>query len=279
MLQIVYSIVLTRNWASVAEGFVSDDPGKVMVNFIRSIITGQKNKMYDDYNLWISQVVQSSQLNVEKEWVAAIVKLQFNKDGVYFEAFNLNDNCAVKMLKQGWFHFHPKISKDIVVRYTKEFLNGFFLVVVRKNHQDCDYSSLLSIKSKRSSRDCCLSPPMEILTRYDVSSHFDSGTSSPKTSIEVINTSCLGVCNNSLGNSVGTFPCIDDDVMVEILSRLPVKSLLRFKSVCKHWLYLIKQDKYLIDLHSNHSKSRPSLICINPLQEKGVLALPLWRRL
>ncbi|KAI3950676.1 hypothetical protein MKW92_051776 [Papaver armeniacum] len=116
---------------------------------------------------------------------------------------------------------------------------------------------------------------MEILTRYDfhhdVSSHFDSGTSSPKTSIEVINTSCLGVCNNSLGNSVGTFPCIDDDVMVEILSRLPVKSLLRFKSVCKHWLYLIKQDKYLIDLHSNHSKSRPSLICINPLQEKGVL--------
>ncbi|KAI3850424.1 hypothetical protein MKW92_036686 [Papaver armeniacum] len=142
--------------------------------------------------------------------------------------------------------------------------------------QDCDYSSLLSsIKRKSSSRDCCLSPPMEILTRYDfhhdVSSHFYSGTSTPKTSIEVINTSCLGVCNNSLGNSVGTFPCIDDDVMVEILSRLPVKSLLRFKSVCKHWLYLIKQDKYLIDLHSNHSKSRPSLICINPLQEKGPL--------
>ncbi|KAI3850426.1 hypothetical protein MKW92_036688, partial [Papaver armeniacum] len=85
-------------------GFVSDDPGKVIVNFIRSIFTGNKNKMYDDYNLWISQVVQSSQLNAEKEWVAAIVKLELKEDGgahVYFKAFNLNDNCAVKMLKQG----------------------------------------------------------------------------------------------------------------------------------------------------------------------------------
>ncbi|KAI3876804.1 hypothetical protein MKX03_035993, partial [Papaver bracteatum] len=116
---------------------------------------------------------------------------------------------------------------------------------------------------------------MQILTRYDfhhdVSSHYYSGTSRPKTSIEVINTSCLSVCNNSLGNSDGTYPSIGDDVMVEILSRLPVKSLMRFKSVCKHWLYLIKQDKGLIDLHFNHSKSRLGLLCINPLQEKGVL--------
>ncbi|KAI3837857.1 hypothetical protein MKW92_038993, partial [Papaver armeniacum] len=101
--------------------------------------------------------------------------------------------------------------------------------------KDCDYSSLLSIKSKSSSCDCCLSPPMEILTRYDfhhdVSSHFDSWYVKPEDKHRVINTSCLGVCNNSLGNSVGTFPCIDDDVMLEILSRLPVKSLLRFKSV------------------------------------------------
>ncbi|KAI3950678.1 hypothetical protein MKW92_051778, partial [Papaver armeniacum] len=82
-------------------GFVSDDPGKVMVNFIRSIFTGQKNKMYDDYNLWISQVVQYAQLHAEKSglnkgWVTAIVKLQFNKDGVYFEAFQVIDNCALK---------------------------------------------------------------------------------------------------------------------------------------------------------------------------------------
>ncbi|RZC68189.1 hypothetical protein C5167_031447 [Papaver somniferum] len=263
-------------------GFVSDDPGEVMVNFIRSINTGQKNKMYDDYNSSNFQVVQSAQLDAEKKgWVTAMVKLQFNKDGVahvYFEAFNLSDNGALKTFKQGWFHFHPKISKDTVlggVRGTKGFLNGFFLVVVGKNHQDCDYSSLLSLKRKSSSRDCWLSPPMEILTRYDfhhvVSTHYYPGTSRPETAIEVISTSCLGVSNNSFGIGVGTFPCIGDDVMVEILSRLPVKSLMRFKSVCKHWLYLIKQDKGLIDLHFNHSKSRPRLLCINPLQEKGVL--------
>ncbi|KAI3834819.1 hypothetical protein MKW92_022867 [Papaver armeniacum] len=64
---------------------------------------------------------------------------------------------------------------------------------------------------------------------------------------------------------VGSFPCFVDDVIVtEILSRLPAKSLLRFKSVCKHWLSLITQDQHFISLHSIRSKSRPTLLCIAP---------------
>ncbi|MCL7044861.1 hypothetical protein MKW94_005908 [Papaver nudicaule] len=91
----------------------------------------------------------------------------------------------------------------------------------------------------------------------------------------VINTSCLGVCN-SLDIIASSIPPVTDDVVVEILSRLPAKSLIRFKSVCKRWLSLIKQDQYLIDSHFNHSKSRPNLLYIDPLQEKGLLGHPSY---
>ncbi|KAI3915380.1 hypothetical protein MKW92_001750 [Papaver armeniacum] len=45
-----------------------------------------------------------------------------------------------------------------------------------------------------------------------------------------------------------------DDVVCDILSRLPVKSLMRFKCVSKHWLSLIK-DPYFRDLHFRTSKA------------------------
>ncbi|XP_026445381.1 F-box/kelch-repeat protein At4g19930-like isoform X3 [Papaver somniferum] len=68
---------------------------------------------------------------------------------------------------------------------------------------------------------------------------------------------------------VGTFPCfVDDGIVIEILSRLPTKSLLRFKSVCKHWLSLITQDQHFIHLHSIRSKSRPNLLWIAPKPQK-----------
>ncbi|MCL7034567.1 hypothetical protein MKW94_022734 [Papaver nudicaule] len=68
----------------------------------------------------------------------------------------------------------------------------------------------------------------------------------------------------------GTFP---DDILIEILSRLPVKSLMRFMSVCKHWRFFIKQNRHFIDLHFDRSKSRPNLLYINPMHEKGIYYL------
>ncbi|KAI8539648.1 hypothetical protein RHMOL_Rhmol09G0199100 [Rhododendron molle] len=46
-------------------------------------------------------------------------------------------------------------------------------------------------------------------------------------------------------------PLLPEEVFVEILSRLPAKSLLRFKSVCKTWFALI-QNHHFIDLHYHH---------------------------
>uniref|UniRef100_A0A2N9I433 F-box domain-containing protein n=1 Tax=Fagus sylvatica TaxID=28930 RepID=A0A2N9I433_FAGSY len=40
------------------------------------------------------------------------------------------------------------------------------------------------------------------------------------------------------------------DVIIEILSRLPAKSLLRFKCVCKEWCSII-QDQVFIETHLN----------------------------
>ncbi|KAM2587912.1 hypothetical protein TB1_045041 [Malus domestica] len=40
----------------------------------------------------------------------------------------------------------------------------------------------------------------------------------------------------------------DDDIVIEILSRLPVKSLIRFRCVCKSWWALIS-DYYLVMKH------------------------------
>ncbi|KAI3914370.1 hypothetical protein MKW98_014977 [Papaver atlanticum] len=47
------------------------------------------------------------------------------------------------------------------------------------------------------------------------------------------------------------------EIVCEILSRLPVKTLMRFKCVCKGWLSFIEDDSYFIDLHLAQSKLRP----------------------
>ncbi|KAI3920970.1 hypothetical protein MKW92_009407 [Papaver armeniacum] len=75
---------------------------------------------------------------------------------------------------------------------------------------------------------------------------------------------------------IGSFPCFVDDVIVrEILSRLPAKTLLRFKSVCKYWLSLIAQDQDFIHLHTIRSKSRLNLLCMAPLPEQNEMLLPM----
>ncbi|KAI3840229.1 hypothetical protein MKW92_032631 [Papaver armeniacum] len=48
-------------------------------------------------------------------------------------------------------------------------------------------------------------------------------------------------------------------IVRNILSRLPVKSLMRFKCVSKDWQCIIQEDKYFADLFHTRSKLRPCL--------------------
>ncbi|XP_042491834.1 F-box protein At3g07870-like [Macadamia integrifolia] len=57
-----------------------------------------------------------------------------------------------------------------------------------------------------------------------------------------------------------------EEVVFNVLSRLPVKTLLRFRCVCKLWRYLISDDPHFVHLHSRHhskSKSEPCLFFIS----------------
>ncbi|KAI3930854.1 hypothetical protein MKW92_012096, partial [Papaver armeniacum] len=51
---------------------------------------------------------------------------------------------------------------------------------------------------------------------------------------------------------------LPNDVFLEILMCLPVKSLLRFKSVCKSWYALIKSSDF-IHRHANMIDSKSKL--------------------
>ncbi|KAD4982818.1 hypothetical protein E3N88_19489 [Mikania micrantha] len=53
----------------------------------------------------------------------------------------------------------------------------------------------------------------------------------------------------------------NDDILIEILLRLPVTSILRFKSVSKHWLWLLSHTRFTL-MHDNLSKS-PGLFVHN----------------
>ncbi|KAK7853979.1 f-box protein [Quercus suber] len=86
-------------------------------------------------------------------------------------------------------------------------------------------------------------------------------------------------------NSVkdGFFP---DEVIFQILARLPVKSLFRTKTVCKRW-YRLSSDKYFIQLYnelsvknpmvlvevSEVSESKSSLICVDNLRGVSEISL------
>ncbi|RZC64095.1 hypothetical protein C5167_025855 [Papaver somniferum] len=69
------------------------------------------------------------------------------------------------------------------------------------------------------------------------------------------------VCSCQMEHGEGSIT--DYDMLVcEILSRLPAKSLMRFKCVCKRFRHLIQEDEYFIDLHYNRSKARLGLFII-----------------
>ncbi|KAI3923161.1 hypothetical protein MKW92_017465 [Papaver armeniacum] len=60
----------------------------------------------------------------------------------------------------------------------------------------------------------------------------------------------------------------NDDITIEILSRLPAKSLMRFKCVCKNWFSLIQNDTTFINLHFERSKAQPRLLVNNRIDRE-----------
>ncbi|CAK9144929.1 unnamed protein product [Ilex paraguariensis] len=54
-------------------------------------------------------------------------------------------------------------------------------------------------------------------------------------------------------------PELPEDVVIEILSRLPVKSLLRFKCVCKHWYTRTKKPSFIRE-HFNQENNQARLL-------------------
>ncbi|XP_068663865.1 F-box protein At5g49610 [Aristolochia californica] len=61
---------------------------------------------------------------------------------------------------------------------------------------------------------------------------------------------------NSCGISNWSFP---DDVLIQILARLPTKSVLRFRAVCKQW-YKLTSSKYFIRLFNEISSDNQMLL-------------------
>ncbi|KAI8549605.1 hypothetical protein RHMOL_Rhmol06G0038000 [Rhododendron molle] len=59
-----------------------------------------------------------------------------------------------------------------------------------------------------------------------------------------------------------------EDVLMEILSRVPVKSLLRFKSVSKH-CYSLTQNPTFISLHHNRAQATATLCLLWFLREQN----------
>ncbi|KMT16317.1 hypothetical protein BVRB_3g054650 [Beta vulgaris subsp. vulgaris] len=88
---------------------------------------------------------------------------------------------------------------------------------------------------------------------------------------------------NSVNSTNGFFP---DEVILHILARLPIKSLFRFRTVCKYW-YQLLSDKYFVHLFNEMSAKssmilveitevsefKSSLICVDYL--RGVSEFPL----
>ncbi|KAI3852089.1 hypothetical protein MKW98_020088 [Papaver atlanticum] len=75
--------------------------------------------------------------------------------------------------------------------------------------------------------------------------------------------------NRDISNNTSVVVDVEFSILCEILSRLPVKSLMRFKCVSKTRLSLIQEDPYFIDLHCKRSRTlRPALLYVTPLNIK-----------
>ncbi|CAN7005874.1 hypothetical protein IGI04_009629 [Brassica rapa subsp. trilocularis] len=77
------------------------------------------------------------------------------------------------------------------------------------------------------------------------------------------------------GNSTTT-TTIPFDLIIEILSLLPAKSLFRFQSVSKQWFSTIR-SKFFVDLFQTRSKSRPRLLLslyLRDAEEQFIFSAP-----
>ncbi|XP_026434490.1 putative F-box protein At1g50870 [Papaver somniferum] len=72
-------------------------------------------------------------------------------------------------------------------------------------------------------------------------------------------------CNSFSSLILDVWSRNDDVIAYEILSRLTVKELMRFKCVSKRWQWLIENDPYFIKLHLTQSKKRPIFLYVIPL--------------
>ncbi|KAI3859770.1 hypothetical protein MKW92_023261 [Papaver armeniacum] len=72
-------------------------------------------------------------------------------------------------------------------------------------------------------------------------------------------------------------PYVPEGIVRDILSRLPVKSLMRFKCVCNQWKSLIEEDQSFIDLQFSRSKTarRVSLLRMGELKRKFMMSMEL----
>ncbi|XP_028798014.1 putative F-box protein At3g16210 [Neltuma alba] len=55
-------------------------------------------------------------------------------------------------------------------------------------------------------------------------------------------------------------PYLPEEIILNILKRLPVESLIRFQCVCKHWNNLIKSPSFIADHLQQSSHQNPSLL-------------------
>ena len=81
-------------------------------------------------------------------------------------------------------------------------------------------------------------------------------------------------CLVHAGNSTTT--TIPFDLIIEILSLLPAKSLFRFQSVSKQWFSTIR-SKFFVDLFQTRSKSRPRLLLslyLRDAEEQFIFSAP-----
>ncbi|XP_028083969.1 F-box/kelch-repeat protein At3g06240-like isoform X1 [Camellia sinensis] len=69
---------------------------------------------------------------------------------------------------------------------------------------------------------------------------------------------------------------LPEDVVIEILSRLPVKSLLRFKCVCRYWCTLIKSPDF-ISKHFNQENNNGHLLVHHYISDIDRYAISLFR--